>query len=596
MKKQAKLTAVLASIATLAPLAPAQTSTVKTTKTAAPRHKAAHKTAQPSLATEVHQMREELQAQINELRTQLAAKDAQIAALQQSTQSAVAASSAQTQAAATQVQALDTTVQRNTAAVTGVQSSVSDLKVQTASVAANVQQVQKTTEKIQKSVDEPTAIHYKGVTITPGGFIAGESIWRQRAMNADIYTNFNATPYSNAGEAHTSEWVPTARGTRPSVLVSGKTPFGTLSGFLEIDFLAAGTTSNNLQSNSYTPRVRQAWVQAQFGHAKFTGGQMWSLLTENKKSTDAGQEAVPIIFDANLHVGDTYLRQPGFRIQDAITPKFTLAMSLENSQYQFSASNAPSNFFFGAPGVLGGLDNSLANYTNQVSPDVIVKAAFDPGYGHYELGGVARFFRDRYYPNATAAGAQNDTRFGGGFVANARFPVTKMADLGFHVVAGDGTGRYGVSLLPDVTVRPNGTLAPIRNAQGLFSLELHPTKKLDLFGYAGSEYAQRTVHANAAGVLVGYAPITGSNAGCNTEGVPTAGTGVAPGSSACLGATRVIMEGSAGWVYRIYTGPAGRLQYGAAYSYLTRDGWSGIGGAPKATNNFVYTSLRYYIP
>lgn len=36
--------------------------------------------------------------------------------------------------------------------------------------------------------------------------------------------------------------------------------------------------------------------------------------------------------------------------------------------------------------------------------------------------------------------------------------------------------------------------------------------------------------------------------------------------------------------------------YGLAYSYLTRDGWTGVGGAPKATNNFVYTSFRYYIP
>jgi hypothetical protein len=58
----------------------------------------------------------------------------------------------------------------------------------------------------------------------------------------------------------------------------------------------------------------------------------------------------------------------------------------------------------------------------------------------------------------------------------------------------------------------------------------------------------------------------------------------------------VIVQGSVGWVYRIYTGPAGKLQYGVAYSYLTREAWAGIGGAPKATNNFVYTSFRYYLP
>jgi len=365
----------------------------------------------------------------------------------------------------------------------------------------------------------------------------------------------------------------------------------------EADFLSAGTTSNNLQSNSYTLRVRQAWGQVIAGSFKFTGGQMWTLLTENKKATDAGQEALPLIFDGNLHVGDTYIRQTAFRFQYAFTPKVTLAAALENSQYQFSASNAPSNFFFGSAGAVGGLNNPTANYTNQVAPDGIIKLAFDPGYGHYEIGGVVRLFRDRYYPGTTAAGARNDTRVGGGLVANARFPVTKMVDVGLHVVAGDGTGRYGVSLLPDVTVRPNGTLAPIRNAQGLLSLEVHPTKKIDLFGYAGTEYAQRTYYVGTGGTLVGYAPPSANNSGCNTEGTPTSGTGFAPGvTSTCLGATRDIVQGSAGWAYRIYTGPAGKLQLGAAYSYVTREGWTGVGGAPMATNNFVYTSFRYFIP
>ncbi len=344
-------------------------------------------------------------------------------------------------------------------------------------------------------------------------------------------------------------------------------------------------------------RVRQAWGQAVFGSWKFTGGQMWTLLTEDRKATDAGQEMVPIFFDGNLHVGDTYIRQPGFRIQDAITSHLTVAASLENSQYQFSATNAPSNFFFGNAGAAGGLNNPSANYTNQVAPDVLVKASFEPGYGHYELGGVARFFRDRFYPGGTtAAGAQNDTRLGGGFVANAHFPVTAKLDVGLHLVAGDGTGRYGVSLLPDITVRPDGTLSPLRNAQGLLSLEFHPNKKLDVFGYAGTEYVQRTYYRTGTGTLVGYAPPTANNTGCNIEAVPTAGTGYAPGASTCLGATRVLVQGSAGWVYRLYTGPAGRLQYGLAYSYLTREGWTGVGGAPKATNNFVYTSFRYYIP
>jgi hypothetical protein len=40
----------------------------------------------------------------------------------------------------------------------------------------------------------------------------------------------------------------------------------------------------------------------------------------------------------------------------------------------------------------------------------------------------------------------------------------------------------------------------------------------------------------------------------------------------------------------------GRLQYQVQYSYLTREAWRGVGGSPKATNNMVFTGMRYYIP
>jgi len=565
--------------------AQAQTTADKTTKAQRSAHKQPRVPKKPSLEAQLHEMRDELQAQIDSLKTNLAVKDAQIAALQ-----------AKMKATEESAGTIAAQVHENAATVTSLQTSVSATQAATSTGAVEIAAVRKTEETVKKEVEEPRSIRYKGIEFIPGGFVAGESIWRQRAMNADIYTNFNATPYMNAGEAHTSEWVPSARQSRLSTLASGKVPFGTISGYFEGDLLSAGITSNNLQSNSYTLRVRQAWAQAAFGHAKFTAGQMWTLLTEDKKSTDPGQEAVPLSFDGNLHVGSTYIRQMGYRFQDQVTPIMTVALALENSQYQFSASNAPSNFFFGAPGATGGLNNSSGNYTNQVAPDLIAKIAFDPSFGHFEIGGVGRFFRDRNYPNATSAGAQNDTRFGGGFVANARFTTIPKVVLGLHLVAGDGTGRYGPALLPDITVRSDGTLAPLRNAQGLFSLELHPTSRLDLFAYAGAEYVQRTYYRNALGTLVGYAPPSGSNAGCFVEPLPTAGTGVAPGTGTCLGATRQVSQGTIGYTYRIYSGPAGKLQYGLAYSYLDRVGWTGVGGAPKATNNFVYTSFRYYIP
>ena len=590
MKLPLGRSAILLAAASLPIVALAETSAATATPSPT-QHERRHKSSLQEQLLDLQQQmaaqNAKLQGEIDSLRTMLAAKQSDTSAAIQTAQAA------QEKATAAQ-EHTDASAQQNMVALNQLRDSIASTNEGTN---AAIAQVQKRQSEISTEVESPAAIHYKGVTLTPGGFLAGESIWRQRAMNADIYTNFNATPYPSNGEAHTSEWVPSARGSRLSMLASGKVPFGVVRGMFEGDFLSAGITSNNLQSNSYTLRIRQAWGEANTGRFVFTGGQMWTLLTENRRAAQPGQEALPLIFDGNIHVGFTYTRQLGFRLQDTIAPGVTAAIALENSQYQFSASNAPSNFFVGNAGAAGGLNNPTANYTNQVSPDVLVKVSFDPAYGHYEIGGVARFFRARNYPNGTtSAGAQNDTAVGGGFVANARFPVTSLADVGLHLVAGDGTGRYGASLLPDITVKPNGTLEPLHNAQAMLSLELHPTKNLDLFGYLGTEYVQRTYYQNATGVLVGYAPPTGSNAGCFTEALPTAATGFAPGTGSCLGATRDITQGSLGYVYRIYSGPAGRLQYGLAYSYLTRSAWSGVGGDPKATNNFVYTSFRYFLP
>ena len=244
-----------------------------------------------------------------------------------------------------------------------------------------------------------------------------------------------------------------------------------------------------------------------------------------------------------------------------------------------------------------------------------------PSSGHFELGGIARFFRDRYYPAipySTAAvaipagGGTNSTVVGGGFFANAKVPVTHYLDVGVHIVQGTGTGRYGTSNLGDVTVKPNGTLEPLRNSQGMFSLESHPTKKLDVFGYGGGEYLQRTVYvaflpsAPTTPIYTGYAPIQGENdTACFVEGTTaTTNNGVAPAATTCTGYTRAVIEGTVGFTYRIYSSPTlGRFQFSTVYSYLTREAWTGINknvasgvGNPKATNNMFWTSFRYYIP
>ena len=50
----------------------------------------------------------------------------------------------------------------------------------------------------------------------------------------------------------------------------------------------------------------------------------------------------------------------------------------------------------------GGLYNAFVtgttNYSFNAMPDIIVKAAFEPGFGHYEVFGIFSRFRDRVYP------------------------------------------------------------------------------------------------------------------------------------------------------------------------------------------------------
>ncbi len=543
------------------------------------------------------------QAQIDALKQQLVDKDRRIA----DASADAAAANASAVQANQQAQTVLANVQSNQTRIDTLNSDLSDLKLANAGLASTLVT---TTRDLNEKIESPLTIHYKGVTITPIGFFAAESVYRTRAINSDINTPFNTTPYPGAAEAHTSEFNGTGRQSRLAALIVGDAGPFKLSGYFEGDFLSAGTTSNENQSNSYSFRQRQIWGQAATNTGfTVTGGQMWSLVTETKVGTDNRTEVLPNTVDPQYHVGFSWARQYGVRFQQRFSPNLTMAVALEEAQNIFSASNAPTNFFFGSAGTGGGLFNPTANYTNNVAPDMIVKAAFDSRHGHYELAGVGRFFRDRYYANAStvaagvttpvpAVGASNDTKFGGGVIGNARFSLSRYADIGLHAVYGDGTGRYGTSTLPDTTVHPDGTLALLHNGQGLFSLETHPLKKLDVYAYAGAEYAQRTVYRNAAGVLVGYAPPTSTNTGCGTEYTPTINTGFGPsGTSGCLGATRLVGEASGGFTYRITSSPKyGRLQYQMVYSYLTRKAWSGVGGAPTATNNMIFTGMRYYIP
>ena len=194
-----------------------------------------------------------------------------------------------------------------------------------------------------KKSDEPTSIHYKGVTITPGGFMAAETVWRQKALSADINTPFNSTPFNGASQAHVTEFNASGRQSRFSMLTEGKLDTVKIGGYYETDFLSAGTTSNDNQSNSYTLRMRQFWGQAAFTNGiTVTGGQQWSLLTETTKGMDNRTEALPMVIDAQYNVGFSWARQFGFRVTKNFDNKFWLGASIEEAQSTVTVHGNPT--------------------------------------------------------------------------------------------------------------------------------------------------------------------------------------------------------------------------------------------------------------
>jgi TolA-binding protein len=635
--------------------------------------KATRKKAPPITAGDVQSLKDAIaaqqaaltqqQQQIQELRDQLRQKN-------QAVQQAQTAASA----AATKADAAQSAVTQQEQSVTALKSDVNDLKTTSGNAVSTLQE----TQKMITDAESPTALHYKGITITPGGFIAAETVTRQRGIASGINTPFNSIPYAGNALDHIDESNFTARQSRLSLLAESKVGSAKLTGYWEGDFLGTGVTSNNRQSNSYVFRQRVLYGQAAFDSGWIiTGGQQWSLATETKKGITNRTEVLPQTIDSQYQAGFNWMRQYGFRVVKDFGGKFALGLAVEAPEATiggrgFSAVTTTDlgkatvttmgNAFVFAPGNGGGLFNFVdtTGYSFNKSPDIIVKAAADPGWGHYEVFGIFSTFRNRVYPcgvvgtntkdtvapttpltiacgidgstSPSSIGAHNDTRSGGGVGANIRVPVVaKKLDFAIQGAAGDGIGRYGSAQIADLTLRPDGTQALIRTAHALGELELHATPKLDIYAYFGGEYGWRTAYRGYDSIGVtktpsipatattpaipgttstsiklnqfgGYGSPFANNSGCGTENPPTSQL-IPSGGGTCAGDTRLVMEGTLGFWHRLTQGPKGGIRWGIQYSYFTRSGWSGnnagataVGISPKAVDNMVWTSFRYYLP
>jgi hypothetical protein len=447
--------------------------------------------------------------------------------------------------------------------------------------------------------------------VTLGGFVELMVVNRNRNESADWASNFNASiPYPNSQNDRLSELHLTERQSRLQALVESPEVGGVKAeAYVESDFGGAGGTANYNESNSFSPRVRHFYADL---NNKDTGffflfGQTWSMVTAEKVGLEVRTENIPQTIDGQYLPGFSWLRLPQIRFVEKFNDMFSAGLSLENPAEQVSFSSFTTGApvlqsVYNNPGATNSFTptNALAtnNITTDYLPDVIVKAALDPGWGHYEVFALNRWFRSR---DLTSQANVKST--GQGYGANIILPlVPKMLDFQAGVLAGKGVGHYGSAQLPDVTVNPNTLgLTPMRGLQALAGVIFRPTPMVTTFVYAGKEMVDAQ-YWNYPGITAtkgaaygyGYGDPLAVNSGCETTPNTTTATGTIAAGGNCAANTSQIISGTVGGWWKFYQGPLGNAQIGLTDTYIKREIFSGVGGAPNTNINIFLISFRYY--
>ncbi len=262
-------------------------------------------------------------------------------------------------------------------------------------------------------------LHFGGITLTPGGFVAADGIFRSRATGADVNTPFGGTAFPNNPQSNTNETRFSVRQSRAALLVEANiTPSILGAGYFEADFNAAGSTTTFTQTNPFVFRVRNLYATLDFLDTGFhvLAGQNWSLITTNSKGITPRNEILPPGPESSVQSGYLYGRNPGIRLVKDFDKKLWLAVSAEESATGITGCNntfsttgtavTPTTIPGNGVGNVTCLQNSAAlssqgaaSTSLQHIPDIFAKAAYEARIAdrdvHLEAVGTYRNFYDR---------------------------------------------------------------------------------------------------------------------------------------------------------------------------------------------------------
>lgn len=262
-------------------------------------------------------------------------------------------------------------------------------------------------------------------TISFGGFIKADAIFGSNGNGTlNGYSVGLPRTFASAAASDENDWKTglSARESRISIGTKTEDVVGhTLTTYVEMDFNKEMNDGNEVVSNSYSPRLRQAygsWNNWDFG-------QTYTTFTD--------LAAMPEILDQGKQAAFMYVTQPMIRY-NMEAPGGKLMISLENPEDGF-----PGN-----------------SYDDQSYPDLAMRYQIRGKYGFYSIAGLLRNFEDN---------AADETKVDGAVSLSARIPTIGRDDFRLQYSYG-ALGRYmGLLTYPDVDLAAlaMGDVEPLRS-------------------------------------------------------------------------------------------------------------------------------------
>jgi hypothetical protein len=443
-----------------------------------------------------------------------------------------------------------------------------------------------TAKSAQNENDEASPLQFKigSAYITPVGFMDFTGVFRSHDEGSGIGTNFAGIKYGNSFNTHLTELRESMQNSRIGFRVDAMVKGAHVMGYMESDFLGNNPGNVAVSSNSNTLRSRLYWVDVQKDKWEFLGGQTWSLITPGR----SGISPLPAnIFytqdiDVNYQAGLVWGRIPELRFVVRPTDKIAFAVALDSpEQYGGGSAGAP---FITLPAALANIGTASSTSTSaqlnfsgttlstpNVTPDFIAKLAFDPANRlHFEVGGLVREFK--VWNSSPAPAGTSFTKVGAGGFANLNVELFR----GFRILTNnfwaDGGGRYIFGQVPDVIVRADDSLSPIKAASTVSGFEFTHRSSF-LYAYFGGIYVYRNTALDANPLnLIGY-------------GLPTSSS-----------QNRIIGEETFGFNQTLWRDAKfGALNIMGQYSYVNRKSWASLDPS-DAHVNMVFLNLRYTLP